>query len=94
MFVYVVVVVYGMCMCLFVVIMLIVCCLYDFVLTVLCGALCLLMLLFTLLDVCVSSLRRGHANPLCIVPMLTDDPRRESSTRAFLWYVMFVDIVA
>ena len=36
--------------------------------------------LFTLLDVCVSSLRRGHANILCIVPILTDDPRRESSS--------------
>ena len=35
--------------------------------------------LFALLDVCVSSLRRGHANILCIVPSLTDDPRRESS---------------
>ena len=34
--------------------------------------------LFTLLDVCVSSLRRGHANILCIVPIVTDDPRRES----------------
>ena len=34
--------------------------------------------LFTLLNLCVSSLRRGHANPLCIVPILTDDPRRES----------------
>ena len=34
--------------------------------------------LFTLLDLCVSSLRRGHANLLCIVPSLTDDPRRES----------------
>ena len=34
--------------------------------------------LFTLLDSCVSSLRRGHANLLCIVPILTDDPRRES----------------
>ena len=33
---------------------------------------------FTLLDLCVSSLRRGHANLLCIVPVLTDDPRRES----------------
>ena len=33
----------------------------------------------TLLDVCVSSLRRGHANLLCIVPILTDDPRRKSS---------------
>ena len=36
--------------------------------------------LFTLLDLCVSSLRRGHANLLCIVPILTDDPRRESDT--------------
>ena len=35
--------------------------------------------LCTLLDVCVSSLRRGHANLLCIVPILTDDPRRESN---------------
>ena len=34
--------------------------------------------LFTLLDLCVSSLRRGHANLLYIVPILTDDPRRES----------------
>ena len=32
----------------------------------------------TLLDLCVSSLRRGHANLLCIVPVLSDDPRRES----------------
>jgi hypothetical protein len=39
--------------------------------------------LFTLLDLCVSSLRRGHANLLCIVPILTDDPRRESETA--LW---------
>ena len=37
--------------------------------------------LFTLLDLCVSSLRRGHANLLCIVPILTDDPRRESKGR-------------
>ena len=28
---------------------------------------------------CVSSLRRGHANLLCIVPILSDDPRRESN---------------
>jgi len=35
--------------------------------------------LYTLLDFCVSSLRRGHANLLCTVPSLTDDPRRESS---------------
>ena len=26
----------------------------------------------------MSSLRRGHANLLCIVPILSDDPRRES----------------
>ena len=32
----------------------------------------------TPLDLCVSSLRRGHANLLCIVPILSDDPRRES----------------
>ncbi len=36
--------------------------------------------MITLLDLCVSSLRRGHANLLCIVPILTDDPRRESKT--------------
>ena len=34
--------------------------------------------LFTLLDLCVSSLRSGHANLLCIAPISTDDPRRES----------------
>ena len=39
--------------------------------------------LFTLLDLCVSSLRRGHANLLCIVPILTDDPRRESRSQFF-----------
>ena len=33
--------------------------------------------LVSLLDLCVSSLRRGHANLLCIVPILTDDPRKE-----------------
>ena len=38
--------------------------------------------LFTLLDLCVSSLRRGHANILCILPNLTDDPRRESRLAA------------
>ena len=37
--------------------------------------------MFTLLDLCVSSLRRGHANLLCIAPILTDDPRRESDMR-------------
>ena len=30
---------------------------------------------------CVSSLLRGHANLLCIVPILTDDPRRESEMK-------------
>ena len=35
----------------------------------------------TLLDLCVSSLRRGHANLLCIVPILTDDLRRGSTKR-------------
>ena len=30
----------------------------------------------------MSSLRRGHANLLCIVPILTDDPRRESEFRS------------
>ena len=35
--------------------------------------------MITLLDLCVSYLRSGHANILCIVPMVTDDPRREST---------------
>ena len=35
--------------------------------------------LVSLLDLCVSSLRRGHANLLCIVPILTDDLRGESN---------------
>ena len=39
--------------------------------------------MFTLLDLCVSSLRRGHANLLCIVPSLTDDPRRESTPQTY-----------
>jgi len=30
--------------------------------------------MFTLLDLRVSSLRKGHANLLCIVPISTDDP--------------------
>ena len=49
--------------------------------------------LFTLLDLCVSSLRRGHANLLCIVPILTDDPRRESR-RLRLWHVRHADCFA
>ena len=28
--------------------------------------------LFTLLDLCVSSLRRGHANLLCVVPTMIE----------------------
>ena len=32
--------------------------------------------------VCVSSLRGGHANLPCIVPMLTEDPQRKSIIRA------------
>ena len=35
-------------------------------------------LLLIALDLCVSSWRRGHANILCIVRVLTDDPHRES----------------
>ena len=47
--------------------------------------------LFTLLDLCVSSLRRGHANLLCIVPLLTDDPRRESKDHnSWLWFVLLL----
>ena len=38
--------------------------------------------LFTLLDLCVSSLRRGHANLLCIGPILTDGSRRTSRSEA------------
>ena len=38
----------------------------------------------TLLDLCVSSLRRGHANLLCIVPILSDDPRRESDLNTYV----------
>ena len=37
----------------------------------------------TFLDLCVSSLRRGHANLLCIIPVLSDDPRRESDSAAW-----------
>ena len=44
--------------------------------------------LFTLFDLCASSLRRGHANLLCIVPILTDDPRRESKKFTFLFAVL------
>ena len=37
--------------------------------------------MFTLLDV-FASLRRGYANIICIAPILTDDPRRESTESA------------
>ena len=40
--------------------------------------------MFTLLDLRVSSLRRGHANLLCIVPISTDDPQRESKLSTIL----------
>ena len=39
----------------------------------------------TLPDLCVSSLRRGHANLLCIVPILTDDLRRGSNNIGRHW---------
>ena len=39
--------------------------------------------MFTLLDLCVSSLRRGHANLLCIIPILSDDLRGESNKWRF-----------
>ena len=47
--------------------------------------------LFTLLDLCVSSLRRGHANLLCIVPILTDDPRRES-IKSYTMIILICDL--
>ena len=43
--------------------------------------------LFTLLDSCVSSLRRGHANLLCIVPSLTDDPRKETEMKTCFLHI-------
>ena len=47
----------------------------------------------TLLDLCVSSLRRGHANLLCIVPILTDVPRRESKlSQLVLGAKVYLDI--
>ena len=39
----------------------------------------------TLLDMCVSSLRRGHANLLCIVPILADDPPEGGSNSHWYW---------
>ena len=42
--------------------------------------------LFVLLDLRVSSLRRGHANILFVVQILTDDRSRESTRTAFRDY--------
>ena len=49
--------------------------------------------LFTLLDLCVSSLRRVHANLLCIVPILTDDPRRESYIYIYIYICTYIHII-
>ena len=38
------------------------------------------------LDLCVSSLRRGHANLLCIVPILTDVPKDTQDYRVLGLY--------
>ena len=52
-------------------------------------------ILFTLLDLCVSSLRRGHANIFCIVPISTHDPRREvSSVQSFICYIIVCHIMS
>ena len=44
----------------------------------------MLIRMLTLPGLCMSSLRRGHANLLCTVQLLTDDPRRESTWRTGL----------
>ena len=49
--------------------------------------------LLALLDLCVSSLRRGHANLICIVPILTDDPRRESDLGQHASFCCYVVIL-
>ena len=46
--------------------------------TIICYMICFVVL-FTLLDLCVSSLCRGYANTLCIASILTDDPRRTAA---------------
>ena len=43
--------------------------------------------MITFFDLCKSSLRRGHFNLLCIVPLLTDDPRRRSKQELILQIV-------
>ena len=51
-------------------------------------------ILFTLIDLCVSSLRRAHDNIICIVPIVTDDPRRDSFLhRIRLYNVIVYDIM-
>ena len=55
-----------------------------------CATLAMHKKLVTLLDLCVSSLRRGHANLLCIVPILTDDPRRESRNHVRAKYRIYM----
>lgn len=45
-------------------------------------------IVFTLLDLSVSSLRRGHANLLCIVPIFSDGtPKRPTYLYRYLWGV-------
>ena len=44
-----------------------------------------------LLELCVSSLPRGHANLLCIVPILTDEPKLELPTN-FRQYIIRVTL--
>ena len=48
--------------------------------------------LVTLLDLCVSSLRRGHTNLLCIVPILSDDRRSESKKHSNKKLVTLLDL--
>ena len=49
--------------------------------------------LVALLDLCVSPLRRGHANRPWVVPIVTDDPRRGSKHKSFLRGVVRAGIV-
>jgi len=42
------------------------------------------------LDLCVSSLRRGHANLLCIVPILSDVPEGTVLTSQLRQYKNFM----
>ena len=62
-------------------------CIYIYIYIYICGKVgkarmclsCSSLVSFTLLGLRVSSLRRGHAKLLCIVPIITDVPRRESN---------------